>query len=78
MVQLIGALCLAALCLCAGCTTTFSADTSFPSPVVEALPLTIGVYYDEGFRTHWHRGTNIQGDQCSTACSRPCSKVFPG
>jgi len=61
MVQSIRALSLAVAFLCAGCTTTFTADTSFPAPLVETLPLTVGVYYAEDFRTHWHRGTNLQG-----------------
>ena len=63
MVHAIRLASMAALALCAGCTTTFSADTKFPAPVVETLPLSVGIYYDEEFRTYWHRGTNLQGDK---------------
>lgn len=61
MVQSIRTFSLVAAVLCAGCTTTFSADADFPPPLVETLPLTVGVYYAEDFLTHRHQGTNTQG-----------------
>jgi hypothetical protein len=47
---------LPALCLClllAGCgPATVVVEGTFPPPVVEPLPLTLGVWYDEEFSSH--------------------------
>lgn len=39
--------------LCA-CTTPVHVDNAFPRPVVESLPIDVGVYYDESFRQYTH------------------------
>ena len=43
------ALCAMAL-LGYGCASTLHIDSTFPRPVVESLPLDVGVYYDESLR----------------------------
>ncbi len=48
---LAGAL-LAALLLVAGCTNQVVVEGQFPEPVLDKIPLTIGVYYDPEFRNH--------------------------
>jgi hypothetical protein len=38
-----------------GCNTVVHISKRFPSPVVEPLPVDIGVYYDEDFRSYQYR-----------------------
>ncbi len=50
------------LCLgSAGCATTFIAETDFPSPTIERLPLSVAVYYDDYFRTFEQQGMSPRG-----------------
>ena len=37
---------------CAGCANQVVVEGNFPAPVLDKLPLTMGVYYDEDFRNH--------------------------
>ena len=39
-------------CVAAACTTTVRLDNDFPSPAVDALPLSIAVFYDEEFKDY--------------------------
>lgn len=43
---------LALLALLAGCANEVVVEGDFPAPVLDKLPLTIGVYYDPEFRNH--------------------------
>ncbi len=45
----------ASVLMTSGCTTVVPVQTSFPSPVVEPLPVDVGVYYDRAFRRHKYR-----------------------
>ena len=38
--------------LLAGCANNVVVEGYFPTPVLEKLPLTLGVYYDPDFRNH--------------------------
>ena len=40
------------LLLTACSATTINIEGSFPAPLVQKLPLTVGVYYDEAFINH--------------------------
>jgi hypothetical protein len=40
------------LVLMGGCATKVMVEGDFPTPVLEKIPLTIGVYYDPEFRNH--------------------------
>lgn len=50
-----------ALTLCAialfgpGCTRTVTIASTFPSPLIEPLPLQVGVYYNEALREYAHK-----------------------
>jgi hypothetical protein len=39
----------------AGCTTIVPVNKRFPSPVVEPLPVNVGVHYDKAFRSYKYR-----------------------
>ena len=48
-------------CTLVGCTKVVPIDSAFPSPVIESLPLVIGVHYDEAFRTYVHTEVTLDG-----------------
>ena len=45
--------CVAALCL-AGCTSSVVVETNFPTPLVETLPVNMGLIFDEELRDFIH------------------------
>src|SRR5262245_46119394 len=52
LVRVSSAILSAAIVLSAGCETEVALETTIPDPVVEALPLTVGVYYEPEFSNY--------------------------
>ena len=49
------------VCTLTGCTKVVPIDDAFPSPVIESLPLAVGIHYDETFRTYAHTEAALEG-----------------
>lgn len=49
------------VCAVVGCTKVVPIDDAFPSPVIESLPLAVGIHYDETFRTYVHTEAALEG-----------------
>lgn len=49
------------VCVLVGCTKVVPIDSAFPSPIIESLPLVIGIHYDEAFRTYVHEEEALEG-----------------
>lgn len=67
------------LCLASsGCATTFTADTDFPEPLIEPLPLTVAVYYDDRFRAAAHDGMSPRGARWTALLGAANVAAFDG
>ena len=43
------------LFLISGCTTSVVVEGTIPSPLVSKMPLRLGVYYPDGFKSYHHK-----------------------
>jgi len=85
LVRVSPAILCAAIVLTAGCETEVPVETTIPEPLVEALPLTVGVYYEPDFSNYTYSekasGTDWTinlGDSTIHMIDRVLAKSFAG
>jgi hypothetical protein len=62
--------------VCVGCTKTVPVTDSFPSPVIEPLPLDVGLYYNEALQKFTYQKASSGGIKYKVILGPPHLKLF--
>ena len=62
--------------MASGCTNTVNIEGHFPAPLVERMPLEIGVYYDDAFRNYFYEQSIHHGPTWHINLGEPNVQLF--